>query len=198
MIKKFDQAYFDRWYRGRRPVISDTALRRKVNAAVSLAEYFLRRPIRNVIDVGCGEAAWFEHLKALRPAIRYAGYDPSEYAVERFGASRNVRQAGFGDLGSLGIRERFDLLVCSDVLHYLQEAEIRRGLPAAVRLMRGLAFVEVMTAEEDVVGDTLGLERRPARWYREIFGQAGLYEAGPYMWNGRDLHGRTSPLETRP
>ncbi|HKB78411.1 MAG TPA: class I SAM-dependent methyltransferase [Thermoanaerobaculia bacterium] len=195
MDKHFDRAYFDRWYRGRRPVISEGTLRRSVSAAVSLTEYFLRRPLRNAIDVGCGEAPWSAHLQALRPGIRYAGFDPSDYAVEQFGASRNVRQGSFGGLGELGIRERFDLLICADVLHYLDEEEIRRGLPVAARLIRGAAFFEVMTAEDDVIGDTLGLRRRPAQWYRDLFTAAGLTQVGPYLWIGDDLRARASPLE---
>jgi len=195
MDKHFDRAYFDRWYRGRRPVISERTLRRSVSAAVSLTEYFLRRPLRNAIDVGCGEAPWSAHLQALRPGIRYAGFDPSDYAVEQFGASRNVRQGSFGGLGELGIRERFDLLICADVLHYLDEEEIRRGLPVAARLIRGAAFFEVMTAEDDVIGDTLGLRRRPAQWYRDLFTAAGLTQVGPYLWIGDDLRARASPLE---
>ena len=211
MDKHFDRAYFDRWYRGRRPVISEGTLRRSVSAAVSLTEYFLRRPLRNAIDVGCGEAPWSAHLQALRPGIRYAGFDPSDYAVEQFGASRNVRQGSFGGLGELGIRERFDLLICADVLHYLDEEEIRRGLPVAARLnaaprirraatgsprrICGAAFFEVMTAEDDVIGDTLGLRRRPAQWYRDLFTAAGLTQVGPYLWIGDDLRARASPLE---
>ena len=145
--------------------------------------------------VGCGEAPWSAHLQALRPGIRYAGFDPSDYAVEQFGASRNVRQGSFGGLGELGIRERFDLLICADVLHYLDEEEIRRGLPVAARLIRGAAFFEVMTAEDDVIGDTLGLRRRPAQWYRDLFTAAGLTQVGPYLWIGDDLRARASPLE---
>src|SRR5206468_11946675 len=59
--------------------------------------------------------------------------------------------------------ERFDLVVCADVLHYLQDDEIVRGLPSLVRLIRGAAFLEVLTREDDVVGDTVGLIRRPDR-----------------------------------
>ena len=35
----------------------------------AMAEYFLRRPMRTVLDIGCGEGAWLPHLRALRPKI---------------------------------------------------------------------------------------------------------------------------------
>lgn len=197
MKKTYDRRYFDRWYRGRTPVVTVAELHRKVMMAVATAEYFLRRTIRNVIDIGCGEASWLVQIQSIRPRVRYAGYDPSEYAVSQFGASRNVRPGSFGELPSLGIRERFDLLVCADVLHYLDQDEILRGLPTMVQLMRGAAFLDVVTREDDVRGDFAGLHRRSARWYRELFGNAGLSPAGPYTWIRNEMAKVASPLEIR-
>ena len=54
MPKIYDRDYFDRWYR-ERPVLSRQRLARKVALAVATAEYHLERPIRSVLDVGCGE-----------------------------------------------------------------------------------------------------------------------------------------------
>jgi len=195
MVKKYDQAYFDRWYRGRARIGPEPEVRRKVAMAVGVTEYFLRRTLRNVIDIGCGEAPWFEQLGALRPRMRYAGYDPSDYVVETFGDSRNVRRGSFGEIASLGIRERFDLAVCADVLHYLDDDEIDRGLPAFVRLTRGAAFVEVLTTEDYVTGDTAGLIRRPATWYRDRLAKAGLTAVAPYLWISPKLAGDSAALE---
>src|SRR4249919_1723306 len=84
MHKQYDQAYFDRWYR--EGGIGDRArLARKVALAVATAEYHLERPIRTVLDVGAGEAAWRAPLLKLRPGLRYLGFDSSEYAVRRYG-----------------------------------------------------------------------------------------------------------------
>jgi len=195
MTKKYDRAYFDRFYRGRFRIGPEPEVRRKVTMAVSLTEYFLRRPLRNVVDIGCGEAPWLKHLNELRPKARYAGYDPSDYIVERFGASCNVRRGSLGELASLGIRERFDLVICADVLHYLHDEEIVRGFPMLVRLIRGAAFLEVLTHEDQVVGDILGLIRRPADWYRQLFHNSGLTQAGPYMWLGPNLAADAAALE---
>jgi len=195
MTKRYDQAYFDRWYRGRTRIGPEPEVRRKVSVAVSVTEYFLRRQIRNVIDVGCGEAPWFAHLVALRPKIRYAGVDPSDYVVQQFGASRNVLRGSFGELATLNIRERFDLVVCADVLHYLSDDEICRGFPILVRLIRGAAFLEVLTREDAVVGDTAGLIRRPASWYRQLFAGAGLSQAAPFLWLEPRLASDSAALE---
>jgi SAM-dependent methyltransferase len=191
MVKRYDRAYFDRWYRSAQRITSDTDVRRKVTMAVTVAEYFLRRSLRNVLDVGCGETPWRTHLKALRPRASYRGIDPSPYVTQKF----RVLQASFGDLQSLRIKERFDLVVCADVVHYLDEAEIRRGLRAIVPLARGVLFLEVLTREDDIVGDVEGMIRRPTKWYRDLFTAAGLTAAAPYMWLAPPLRDEAAALE---
>ena len=192
-MKRYDRAYFDKWYRRVR-VHSTGEMQRKVAMAVSVCEYFLRRRIRNVLDVGCGEGAWFPHLRTLRPRISYLGFDPSDYVVERFGSTRCVRKGSFGELN---VDRRYDLVICSDVLHYLNEREIKRGLPALVRATGGLAFLEVLTSEEEIVGDLDELIRRPRSWYRRLFADAGLVECGPYCWLPKDVADEAARLEVR-
>lgn len=190
-MKRYDRAYFDKWYRRVR-VHSTGEMQRKVAMAVGVCEYFLRRRIRTVLDVGCGEGAWFPHLRTLRPRVSYQGYDPSDYAVERFGQARNIRKGSFTDLNA---DRRFDLVICSDVLHYLGERDIRRGLPSLVRGTGGVAYIEVLTTEEDIVGDLEELIRRPASWYRRVFTDAGLTACGPYCWLPADLASQVARLE---
>src|SRR6185369_7322422 len=98
MPKRYDQSYFDKWYRGKQRVNAPSEVRRKVHLAIVLTEYFTRRQIRSVLDIGCGEGAWLEHLRALRPGVAYLGLDSSDYVVRRFGRKRNIRQATFGEL----------------------------------------------------------------------------------------------------
>ena len=71
MPKTYDRAYFDKWYRDpRHSVASLGELKRKIAMVVAQAEYYLGRPIRNVLDVGCGEATWRAPLRALPSAHR--------------------------------------------------------------------------------------------------------------------------------
>src|SRR5438270_4877992 len=73
--KRYDRAYFDHWYRGRSRVSTKDDVRRKVALAVAECEYFLRRRLRSVLDVACGEGAWQPHIAALRPGAKYLGLD---------------------------------------------------------------------------------------------------------------------------
>jgi hypothetical protein len=123
----------------------------------------------------------------LRPGLDYLGIDSSDYVVRRFGKKRNIRKASFGDLESLGLAQRFGLVVCSDVLHYVADDELRRGVNEIVRLTAGVAFIEVLTKEDEIVGDLRDLIRRPTAWYRKTFAEAGLMGVAPHSFVPRSV-----------
>lgn len=195
MSKKYDKNYFDRWYRGRTRVSTHAEVRRKVALAIATCEYFLRRQLRTVLDVGCGEGAWLPHLQSFRPRVQYMGLDSSDYAVKRFGKERNIRKASFGDLPNLKLGV-FDLVVCSDVLHYVPDAELRAGIKPLAEVTDGLAFMEVLTKEDDIVGDLDGFLHRPASFYRKLFTGAGMTFVGPYCWLAPAFKDAVAELES--
>jgi SAM-dependent methyltransferase len=195
--KQYDQRYFDRWYRqSKHQRNSKALLDRKVHLAVSMAEYYLQRPIKSVLDVGCGEAVWRAALLNIRPNIHYLGLDSSEYAVRRFGQSRNIAYASFAQLAQLRPGPSVDLLICSDVLHYLPSAEIRKGLSGFSELCHGLAFIELWCKEDNIEGDTLDFVARSHTWYRKQFAAAGLKACGNHGYLSQALQHTASSLET--
>lgn len=195
MAKSYDRRYFDRWYRGRHAT-DRGALARKAALAVAMAEHYLGRPVRSVLDVGCGEAAWRAPLLKLRPRLHYQGVDASEYAVARFGRSRNIALAGFGQLGQLRFGAPVDLLVCSDVMHYVGNGELRRGVSGFGELCGGLAYIEAFTTSDDIVGDLQGYIRRRASSYRRLMSDAGFLACGSGGWLSPRLRDDASALET--
>ncbi|HEY9133417.1 MAG TPA: class I SAM-dependent methyltransferase [Dyella sp.] len=196
MTKHYDRAYFDKWYRHPDHAVgSPTELKRKVAMVVAQAEYYLGRPIRNVLDVGCGEAVWRAPLRALRPHIEYRGLDASEYVVGRYGRSRQIGLATFGQLEHLRFDHRFDLIVCSDVMHYLKPSEIRAGLVGIGEMLDGVAFLELFTSHDDVDGDQIGFYRRTPAWYLREFAKVGLLPCGSHCYLGPRLERHISALE---
>ena len=193
--KRYDHAYFQRWYRDLGGSHRQ-ALARKVALAVALAEFHLERPIRSVLDVGCGEAAWRAPLLKLRPGLHYQGVDSSEYAVSRYGRSRNIALATFGQLGQLRFGAPADLLVCSDVIHYLPTAELRRGLSGFAEHCQGVAFLDLYTREDAITGDLRGFLPRRAADYRRWFADAGLIACGSQAYLAPPLHAKAAALET--
>ena len=193
--KRYDAAYFQRWYRDLGGSHRQ-ALARKVALAVALAEFHLERPIRSVLDIGCGEAAWRAPLLKLRPGLRYQGVDSSEYAVARYGRSRNIALASFGQLDQLRFGAPVDLLVCSDVIHYVPTAELRRGLSGFTEHCQGVAFLELYTKEDHIAGDLRGFLPRRAADYRRWFAEAGLTACGSQAYLTPALQAKASALET--
>ena len=181
MTKHYDRAYFDHWYRDG-GIGGPARLARKVALAVATAEYHLERPIRSVLDIGCGEGAWRAPLRKLRPRVQYLGFDASEYAIARHGRTRNLRLARFGDFATLRPCAPADLLVCSDVLHYLPTRELDRGLPALADLCGGVAFIEVFAREDETEGDDHDFQPRPAAFYRRRLRAVGLQPLGSHCW----------------
>lgn len=198
MSKAYDRAYFDRWYRTRRGVGGRDAVARSARLAVAAAEYVLERRIRTVLDVGCGEGSWRAALRRLRPAVRYSGIDPSDYVVRRYGRRRGIRYGTFAGLAAGGGRDAYDLIVCADVLHYLAAGDVRTGLPGLVRRLRGVAYLQLFTRDDDFEGDVDGFRPRSAGWYRRAFRAAGLAELGLNCWTTSELAAEAaSALERR-
>lgn len=196
--KRYDRAYFDRWYRDpRRRIDAPGELRRRVAMAVAITERFLGRAVRSVLDVGCGEGRWRAELRRLRPRLDYLGVEPSEYAVERFGRRRNLIRGGFGELPELDLGGPFDLVVCADVLHYVDDRELDRGLPALGAAVGGAAYLEVLTSAEAVEGDRRRLRLRPPSHYERRFRSLGLTGVGCHVWLARELAEAPAALERR-
>jgi SAM-dependent methyltransferase len=186
-VKSYDRSYFDRWYRDPdHRVATRESLERKIRMAIALAEFLLGRKIRSVLDVGCGEAAWQPVVKRLRPQARYIGVDSSEYVLERFGESRQIRRGTLGTLGEMRLPKRIDLIVCADVLQYMTDAEVTRGLRAIRRLLGGIAYVEAFVKEDNMEGDRVGWHERTAVEYGRFFRDAGLTQCGPYSFIALD------------
>jgi SAM-dependent methyltransferase len=192
--KIYDAGYFRRWYR-EGDIGGPQRLARKVELAVATAEYYLERPIRHVLDIGCGEGAWRAPLLKLRPKLQYLGFDSSAYAVQRYGRQRNLHFARFGDFEFLRPCAPVDLLICSDVLHYVPTRELKRGLPGMAELCGGIAFLETFAREDEYEGDHEGFQPRKAAWYRQQFEAQGLRGLGSHCWLAPGLAADAAALE---
>jgi hypothetical protein len=114
--------------------------------------------------------------------MRYVGVDPSEYAVRRFGRHRNIILGSAESLDTLALRGPFDVVIASGVLNFLSDAALRRAAHNVARLTNGLAFLELFTTTDDVVGDTRGWHRRSASYYRQLLRGAGFVQCGPHCY----------------
>ena len=194
--ERFGKAYFDRWYRNpRRRVLDSDEIRRRATLVVAVAEYILERPVRSALDVGCGEGNWRASLRRLRPRMRYVGVDPSDYVVRKFGRKRNIRAGSAESLHRLGLRGPFDIVIASGVLNFLALDDLRGALRSMARLVEGVAFLELFTASDDVVGDTRGWHPRSAAQYQRMLRTAGFVACGPHCYVTRQRAASLAALE---
>ena len=186
-VARFDQRYFDHWYRDE-GFGSTTRLDRKVDYAIAAAEYLLDRPVARVLDVGCGEGWWQPALRSRRHDASYLGIDPSQYAIERYGKERNLRLGRLADLAALLDGEgTFDLVVCVDVFGYVGDAEAREGLATIARYLEGVALLEIYVAGDDIVGDLDDYRWRRPETFEQWFDAAGLRRIGPHLYTVKSV-----------
>lgn len=196
VTRRFDQRYFDRWYRHPDHRIGTAAdLERTVRFAVSAAEYVLARPIRSVLDVGAGEGRWAPVIRRIRPRAAYYGVEPSRYALARYGRRRNIIAGTADDLDRLFPDRRFDLVLCCSVLNYLPRAAMTRAIEQIARHTGGLAYLEIFTSVDDVEGDTAGWHTETPLRYRKLLERAGLVACGLHCYMPREQAGNVVALE---
>ena len=193
---RYDKAYFDRWYRDPSTRVKSAAgIARKAALALSVAEYYLERSVRTVLDLGCGEGNWLSPLKKLRPSIHYTGIDSSPYVVERFGKSRGISLGSFASLEQCGLKATYDLVVCSDMLFYLSLRDLKEGLRSVASRIGGIAFLELYTTNDSVIGDFPQSGLSTASFYHRLLRQHGLISVGSHCYLGPELANHAMEME---
>ncbi len=193
---RYDRAYFDRWYRDPSTrVKSSAALSRKASLSLSVAEYYLERPVKSVLDVGCGEGNWLAPLRKLRPQIGYTGVDASSYAVKRYGKSRGIRLGRFSELGECDLAGSYDLIICSDTLFYLPLDELEKGLSFLAPRTGGVAFLELYTRKDRLVGDFPAKGLKSAGFYKGLLSRHAFLSVGSHCYLGPSLAERAMEME---
>ena len=162
---RFGPAYYRRYYgNARTAVTSRREMARRAEFIASFARY-LDLPVRSILDAGCGVGWLRVPLRRRLPRARYVGLEVSPYLCERFGWAR-------GSLASYRAREPFDLVICYDVLQYLEDRDAERAMANLARLTRRALYFSALTQEDwdqhcDQSYTDGDVRLRPAAWYRE-------------------------------
>jgi len=106
-----------------------------------------------------------------------------------------LRLLRFEQLAEQRFDETCDLLVCSDVMHYIPTPELLRGLSGFAEIGHGLAFMDLFARGDAFVGDREEFQPRTAAWYRKVFAKNGWYSCGSHCYLSRELLPRASQLE---
>lgn len=176
---QFDAAFFKRFYfdpETRVTTRGEMQVRAELIAAILR---YARLPIRSILDAGCG-------IGLLRPAFarvlkraRYVGLEASEYLCRRYGWTQ-------GSIVDFSPPAPFDLVVCYDVLQYLDDRAAARAMANLGRLSRVAVYFSALTTEDwqrncDRSRTDGAVNMRPAAWYGARL-QRNFYYYGLGVW----------------
>ena len=190
--KRFDAAFYRRFYLNRRTRV---ITRREVALRVELVGAFVRHVglrVRTILDAGCGLGLFRAPLLEQFPSARYTGLEASPYVCERHGWI-------CGSIATYAPRRPFDLVVCYDVLQYLNDREAGAAMSNLADLCRGVLHFGALTREDweqhcDRRHTDRNVHLRPAAWYRKRLRSAFL-DAGTGMFVRREVPARLWELE---
>jgi predicted TPR repeat methyltransferase len=163
---EFDRAFFDRFYqRSSTAVISADDVYRRARFVLAYLAH-LQLDVKTALDAGCGTGLWKKALRRLDRDLTYTGIDPSEYLCRRYGWTQTA-------IADYAPRRKFDLVICQDVLQYVDGPGVRRSIAAMARACTGALYFDVPTSD-DIDDDLLDMKLtdgaihiRSAAWYRK-------------------------------
>jgi 2-polyprenyl-3-methyl-5-hydroxy-6-metoxy-1,4-benzoquinol methylase len=189
----FDQDYYQRFYYNPRTAVTSRAEMRARGRMIAACVEYVGLPVKSILDAGCGVGMLRAPLTRAFPGAQYVGLEYSEYLCRRYG----WRQ---GSVATLRTRERFDLVVCYDVLQYLGVPEARRAIANLARVCRGALYFGALTTED--WRDNCDQSRtdripglRPGAWYRRELKRA-FRPVGCGIWLKRDVNLTLWDLDT--
>jgi SAM-dependent methyltransferase len=160
----FDRAYYQRYYFNARTAVASRAEMRARARLIAAMTQHAGLPVQRILEAGCGTGMLGAALRRLLPRAHYVGLEASEYLCRRYGWE-------CGRVESYRARAPFDLVVCYDVLQYLDDVSAARALANFGRLCRGVLYFSALTRYDlkhnaDPERTDAAVHLRSAHWYR--------------------------------
>lgn len=176
---EFDREYYRRFYLDPRTAVTSRAeMRARAHLIAAYTEH-IGLPVRRLLDAGCGVGLLRAPLLRKLRRCEYVGLEASEYLCERF-------QWEHGSIATWRSPQPFDLVICYDVLQYLDEATARRALANLARLTRGVLYLTALTTDDwrrncDRERTDRNVHLRTGEWYRTRL-RRHFREVGAGFW----------------
>jgi SAM-dependent methyltransferase len=162
MSTTFDRDYYQRFYFDSRTAVVSRA---EMNARAKLIAAYVDHiglPVRRVLDAGCGIGLLRTPLRRAFPRAEYVGLEYSEYLCKRYGWVQ-------GSLATFNA-DPFDLVVCYDVMQYLDDHTAARAIANLARLARGVLYLSALTERDwrencDRTRTDSAVHLRDVAWY---------------------------------
>lgn len=161
-MPRFDAAYYKRFYYDPATRAADPDYARRQARFIASYLKFVELPVESILDMGCGVGRVLRALGREFPGASVTGVEYSDYLCERHGWEH-------GSVVDYAGKPR-DLVVCADVLAYLNNRNCARAIDNLARLTRGALYLGALTREDRPVVDTERTDPdqqvRSLAWYR--------------------------------
>jgi SAM-dependent methyltransferase len=161
---RFNAEFFDRYYGNPATRVADERDGERIAGLIGGIVRYVELPVLRILDAGCGIGLLREPLQHWFPKARYEGLEISEYLCGRYGWTS-------GSVADHRVEQPYDLVICHDVLQYLDDRTAARAIANLGRLSRGAVYVSVLTerdwrqaADQSRTDDSVF--RRSGDWYR--------------------------------
>lgn len=185
--RQFGADFYRRYYRNPRTrVVTPREMARRADLVAAFVRHG-EQPVRSILDVGCGLGLMRRQLERHFPRARYTGLEVSEYLCRRHGWIR-------GSVATFQSARPFDLVICYDVLQYLEARAAAAALRNLATLCHGVLHFGALTQEDwELYCDQRRTDRnvhiRPANWYRRRLARAFINAgSGMFVRRGAPLH----------
>lgn len=160
----FDEAFFHRYYGDAATRVADAGDAERLAGLIAGHLDYHGFRVRRILDAGCGIGLLRGPFEARYPGVRYEGLEVSEFLCRAHGWHR-------GSLADFSSPRTYDLVICHDVLQYLDDRDAGRAIANLARLSHGALYLSVLTARDwrhaaDQSRTDSNVHRRPADWYR--------------------------------
>jgi trans-aconitate methyltransferase len=180
----FGAAYFRKYYFDKSTRVitaADMLARAQLIAAVL---HHAGIPVRSILDAGCGIGLLRKAFAAAMPRARYEGLEASDYLCTRYQWTK-------GSVVDFVPRSASDLVVCYDVLQYLDDRDAARAVANLARLARAAIYVSALTREDwrtncDRALTDRAVHLRSGDWYRRRLRRRFNY-LGFGVWLRKDV-----------
>jgi SAM-dependent methyltransferase len=163
MRKRFDKAYYDRFYRNATTrAVTPASARRQAQFIAAYLRH-LDVGVRHVLEIGCGTGLLLRALARQLPRASVQGVEFSDYLCTTYGWQP-------GSVVDFRPERPADLVICNDVLGYLDDGDCDAALNNLAAVTGRALYLGVLTREDLPLCDssrTDPLQRtRRADWYR--------------------------------
>jgi SAM-dependent methyltransferase len=180
----FDSAYFRKYYFDASTRVTSAA---EMLARARLIAAVLRHagiPVRSILDAGCGVGLLRKAFAKVLPRARYMGLEASDYLCARYRWTK-------GSVVDFAPRSRSDLVICYDVLQYLDDRAAARSVANLDKLTNAALYVSALTREDwrencDQTRTDRAVHLRPGEWYRRRLRRRFNY-LGFGVWVRKDV-----------